>query len=91
MMSKHTPGPWRVSDTTHMHPVAPTLFITRKPTDGVSETHIAKIHPLNGGDSIAEVAANARLIAAAPDMLKALEDLFEHCAMVHKHWGVVAI
>ena len=31
--------------------------------------------------------ANARLIAAAPDLLAALESLFEHCAMVHKQWG----
>jgi len=31
--------------------------------------------------------ANAALIAAAPDLLAALEALFEHCAMVHKHWG----
>ena len=31
--------------------------------------------------------ANARLIAAAPEMREALAGLFEHCAMVHKHWG----
>jgi hypothetical protein len=31
--------------------------------------------------------ADARLIAAAPDLLAALEGLFEQCAMVHKHWG----
>jgi len=31
--------------------------------------------------------ANANLIAAAPDMAEALRGLFEHCAMVHKHWG----
>jgi len=24
---------------------------------------------------------------AAPDLLKALKDLFEHCAMIHKYWG----
>ena len=24
---------------------------------------------------------------AAPEMLAALEGLFEHCAMIHKHWG----
>jgi hypothetical protein len=28
--------------------------------------------------------ANARLLAAA---LEALKSLFEHCAMVHMHWG----
>ena len=27
------------------------------------------------------------LIAAAPDLLEALESLFENCAMVHKKWG----
>ena len=27
------------------------------------------------------------LIAAAPDLLAALEGLFEQCAMVHKKWG----
>ena len=31
--------------------------------------------------------ANARLIAAAPDLLATMRQLFEHCAMVHKHWG----
>jgi hypothetical protein len=32
-------------------------------------------------------AANARFLAAAPELLKALKALYEHCAMVHKHWG----
>ena len=31
--------------------------------------------------------ANARLIASAPDILSALKQLFEHCAMTHKYWG----
>jgi len=29
----------------------------------------------------------AALFVAAPDMLKALKDLFANCAMIHKHWG----
>ncbi len=28
-----------------------------------------------------------RVEAAAPELLEALRGLFEHCAMVHKHWG----
>jgi len=29
----------------------------------------------------------AHIIAAAPDLLAALEGLFEQCAMIHRHWG----
>lgn len=31
--------------------------------------------------------AYARLFMEAPAMAATLADLFEHCAMVHKHWG----
>jgi hypothetical protein len=35
----------------------------------------------------AERDCNARLIAAAPDLLDALEELFAQCAMVNKYGG----
>jgi hypothetical protein len=31
--------------------------------------------------------ANARVMAAAPELVDALRALFKHCALVHKHWG----
>jgi hypothetical protein len=40
-----------------------------------------------GSTSVALARKNARMMAAAPDMLAAIEGLFEHCAMVHKRWG----
>jgi len=46
---------------------------------------VAQIAPF--GDPDDEDRANARLIASAPDLLAALLSLYEHCSMVHKHWG----
>lgn len=43
--------------------------------------------PNHKADGFEIAAANARLIAAAPELLKAIQDLFENFAMVHKHWG----
>lgn len=67
----HTPGPW-----------------THKATAG---DHDFAVYPEATGRDVALVRdfneANARLIAAAPEMLEALQQLYEHCSMVHKHWG----
>lgn len=54
---KHTPGPWRVVPTG-----AGNVLIQ---SDSVSQT-VATVHG-------AEQAANARLIAAAPELLEALQ------------------
>lgn len=45
------------------------------------------IATMDSWDGAVNHAANSRLIAAAPDMLEALNGLFEHCSMIHKHWG----
>jgi hypothetical protein len=60
--SKHTPGPWKIAtdkDGNLIHGVV------------TNETHIASV----GGDYQTDELrqANTRLIAAAPDMLEALE------------------
>lgn len=77
----HTPGPWKIGRDGR------TVFSAKSPHD---ESHTeTPIICKSGPDQYAneENLANAALIAAAPDLLAALEQLFEHCAMVHKHWG----
>lgn len=64
-MSAHTPGPWRVGDAGH------TVFGPRKP-DATLPVIIAQRL-----DSI----ANARLIAAAPELLAALT------ALANREWS----
>ena len=67
-MSKHTPGPWtvtRVSKST----IVKDIYISASPE------RIARVCVSSTAQSIAEYEANARLIAAAPDLLEALNRL----------------
>ena len=62
--ASHTPGPWRAfQDAESCDVIAP---------DGY---HVASVEPCNSVNPEAEQAANARLIAAAPDLLAALEQI----------------
>ena len=64
-MNKHAPGPWKVS------PTDDTVVID---ADG---REVAAIDgDYNDPDTWPLMEANARLIAAAPDLLEALKDLF---------------
>lgn len=65
MTTQHTPGPWRYekanpSPTTGEHLIA-----------GAKPGYLAEIRDCGSGD----VSANARLIAAAPDLLACLRQL----------------
>lgn len=67
-MSKHTPGPWvykreNGSPTTGQHMIA-----------GAIPGYLAEVRDCGSGD----VEANARLIAAAPELLVALEHIKEY-------------
>lgn len=70
-MSKHTPGPWSIGDDNNATceviagPVAIPLDRIGRSPDAGSEYIISRD----------EMSANARLIAAAPDLLAALERL----------------
>lgn len=71
-MNSHTPGPWYVrnvngNDGVYSAPVRP-------PQDALWRV----IDPgAISGDTDAQVAANAKLIAAAPDLLVALQNMCE--------------
>lgn len=69
-MSGHTPGPWtvtRVSKST----ILKDLYVSASPE------RIARVVVPSTSKDIGEYEANARLIAAAPDLLEALKDLRE--------------
>jgi hypothetical protein len=78
-MSKHTPGPWFIK--------------TEGKTIGIgvqSLSGIARINPFgneNEGEPIETDMANAKLIAAAPDMLEALKLAETRLNELEKHFG----
>lgn len=63
-MSKHTPGPWFISNRNPLRVIE----------SGPRMASIAKCGIKLGVDADEEAAANARLIAAAPDMLEVLRE-----------------
>ena len=73
-MSKHTPGPWRVVDSWNDHMV-----------EGQNGEEIIWQDGPHDTPTINE--ANARLIAAAPDLLAALEQLVAVKDYSDRIWG----
>ncbi len=69
-MSKHTPGPWHAT----VPPSSDIHFIRNIDSDDAGQIAKVRVGPVL---EQAEALANARLIAAAPDLLEALECLQE--------------
>lgn len=76
MGATHTPGPWSTApgDQTGFktHSGRPGVYAPARPSD---DYFVLKVAELDGNVPASEVDANARLIAAAPDMLEALRDI----------------
>ena len=75
-MSKHTPGPWKVSLTDDTTVIAPDNSVIAE-IDG----------DYNQPDLWPIMEANARLIAAAPELLEALKDCIKRLRKCALHNG----
>ena len=73
-MTKHTPGPWttnpRGEDGAEVYALASVAWCGIASTHGASGSQVIRA---------AEAQANARLIAAAPDLLRGLEAMIGLC------------
>lgn len=83
--TKHTPGPWIVDHTEKGLIGKPaTRIISDGPVCTQTVAHLMDDAYLNGEGS---TIANARLIAAAPELLKALEIAEKWLREFGVHWG----
>jgi len=86
-MNKHTPGPWAVVDNgiwdVSVVGEATICHINNKgewfPKDGTQM-----------GRSQNKMLADARLIAAAPDLLEALKEVYDWCYPTDSAWAIKA-
>jgi hypothetical protein len=76
MTTKHTPGPWTIEP----HGATTALYADRDDGShgfrGINLRHGLRLMNLDDGDSNFE--ANARLIAAAPELLEALKWILDY-------------
>ena len=96
--TKHTPGPWVWSDYTQEVPadsVSACELISYGPEDAAGSCSISSILALDEECSIE--AGNARLIAAAPELLEALRAIKTAASMelalggLHPSWEPIII
>ena len=83
MSTKHTPGPWVVCTQDGDH-YANTIFAESQLCDGLIEAKAWDSHVASAGLDHKNFEANARLIAAAPDLLSVLIE-FVGSASVEMH------
>lgn len=80
---QHTPGPWKIGPRIHAE-----MFASIFGADGQLIVNLG-----DGGNGIERQTANARLIAAAPELLEALKGITKMCnelavlGYVHKDSG----
>lgn len=79
MSISHTPGPWSPGHmANNAHPCNCATIFSEKCLGGVATVHVGNGMPISDGGNdcplLPEAQANARLIAAAPELLDALRE-----------------
>ena len=82
MTAAHTPAPWRVTQLQHVV----GLGVWSGTPGGSNEYRICALGLTNG----ASLEANACLIAAAPDLLEALEEIVKNDPFQQSSAGIIA-
>jgi len=77
-MSKHTPGPWEYLTETNLCGRLPLQRGGTRVKMG-NELLTVSSHAYGADEFFEKAAANARLIAAAPDLLKACKEFVRKC------------
>ena len=83
--ARHTPGPWKLFDGRSSSRGEGQLVIGAFDCARQAAPRIAWVNETT--PQMNQFTPDARLIAAAPDLLEALKAVFEHCEMVHNRWG----
>lgn len=68
-MNKHTPGPWFLAEKVEGKHTVTNLRRIRSEREGMEHGAVCEVYGITDGS---EAHANARLIAAAPDLLESL-------------------
>lgn len=80
-MSKHSPGPWTIGKVSHAEQHVDIDSLNHDPFVGCDEWRtMARTYGTEGEEEIGSIVmlANARLIAAAPELLEALKLALEY-------------
>ena len=83
-MSEHTPGPWSIGPTEGIGQRG-RLYVVDAAGVRVADCEAEKVSERRFARSMSEDASNARLVAAAPDLLAVLEEIAEGCGHERCH------